>query len=555
MKKRLIISSRMKADGWKFHRLFVILLCWVCFLPTVAQDYYYWVGLKDKQATPHVFSKPETFLSPRAISRRARQGIAIDSADLPVSPVYVNKLKALGLMVRDTSRWLNGVIVTAGDAHWVELLMQQGYVREAALIKTPLLKSVSLSKGAPRSELKSTNSEVDLYGAAYDQLSMLNGQALHDVGYKGDGMHIAVIDNGFLMVNRSTWSEGLQILGTRDFFSPGSNVFEGSSHGSTVLSVMAGVKSDAVKYMGAAPEAAYWLLRTEDAVSESPLEPDLWVCAAEFADSAGVDVIQSSLGYFTFDDPLFNYSYADLNGSTRISRAANMAVDKGMVVVVSAGNEGDKSWKYITVPGDAANVLSVGSVRSDLSISSFSGWGSTPDGRIKPDVVARGEGVAMILPSGDVAGYGTGTSYAAPIIGGLAACLWQSRPQLKSHEVVEAIRASASRQPQWDVNRYGYGVPDFGKAWFSTQANVALADVQWMVWPNPFSEFINVSANGVSDHLSVMLTIYNSMGTRVWQERRSLPTVVDGLGHLGRGVYVLTIDLNHQIKTIKLIKP
>jgi hypothetical protein len=538
-------------DSDLLRRCFVVGLMLIS-IPLFSQNHY-WVGFKNKQATPGTFANPQTYLSQRAIDRRVRQGIAIDSTDLPVSPVYLNKIKQLPLEVVDTSKWMNGVIIKSNDATISSQLTALGFVTEVHLTKgtSPSLAPPKID--AVDGSLKGASLDESFYGIAYNQINTVNGVALHEAGYKGAGMHIAVIDNGFYQVDVLPLFGDLIVLGTRDFVMPGSNVYQGSTHGMSVLSVMAGYDG-ATPFCGTAPEASYWLLRTEDAATESPVEADYWVRAAEFADSVGADIIQSSLGYFTFDNTDLNYTYADLNGTTRISRAANLAVGKGMVVVVAAGNEGNKAWKYITTPGDASDVLSIGGVKSDLSISPFSGWRPMPDGRIKPDVVAMGEGVAIQISNGSIGNVGSGTSFAAPIISGLAACLWQSLPHLNATDIIAMIRQSATRQSGWDINRYGYGVPDFDKAWQSTAIAQLPANVKWKVWPNPFASSLTIDAMEVPAHVQVVANLYNTSGTRVWTTKSVLPVTADNLDHLPRGIYVLTIDLGSQIKTLKLIK-
>jgi serine protease AprX len=317
------------------------------------------------------------------------------------------------------------------------------------------------------------------------QLQTVNGIALHQQGYLGDGMHIAVIDAGFYRYPTLPLTSHLdgkgQIAGYYDFVDPGSNVSDDDSHGMHVLSILAGASTG--QYVGSAPNATYWLFRTEDIASEYPIEADYWMCAAEKADSAGVDVVNSSLGYGYYDNAAMNLPPSSLDGRSRISLAANMAVAKGMVVVNSAGNEGNKPWTYQLTPADASNVISVGAVAADSARAAFSSIGPTSDGRIKPDVMAMGVGVAVQWIDGAIV-RGNGTSYAAPIVSGLVACLWQKMPSLTSLQLVEFLRKS-SHLYATPTNFYGYGIPNFA---VEAPSGVHSHSFGVDVWPNPFTD-------------------------------------------------------------------
>ncbi len=328
------------------------------------------------------------------------------------------------------------------------------------------------------------------YGKSDLQISVLNGISLHDLGYMGEGMQIAVIDAGF---QRADVVESLKwiynrggILGTRNFIIPSENVYLLSSHGTSVLSTMAAFLPG--EFIGTAPLASYWLLRSEESGSENKLEEAFWVMAAEFADSAGVDIITSSLGYTTFDDSSMNYSLTDLDGQTAlITRAAEMAFSKGLMVISSAGNEGNKSWKYISPPADGENVLSVGAIEPGFQIAAFSSRGPTFDGRIKPDIVAIGSRASITGSLGStVLGYGT--SFSAPQVAGLTACLWQAVPEKTNAEILRAIRQSSGQFGHPD-SIYGYGVPNFMYALRILKIDqVAVTGQSIIAFPNPFNE-------------------------------------------------------------------
>ena len=295
-------------------------------------------------------------------------------------------------------------------------------------------------------------------GPAIHQIRLSNGDKLHEAGFRGQGMTIAVIDAGFHNADRITAMRNIRILGTKDFVNPEADIYAESSHGLMVLSCI-GMNRPGIM-TGTAPEASFWLLRSEDEYSEHLVEQDYWAAAVEFADSVGVDVINTSLGYYAFDDKSKNYTYRDLDGHrVLMSRQASRVADKGMVLVCSAGNSGAGSWKKITPPGDAEHVLTVGAIDRNGVLAPFSSVGNTADNRVKPDVVALGSEADVIGTDGNQA-KANGTSFASPIMCGMVACLWQSRPGLTAKEVIELVRKLGDRADFPD-NIYGYGVPDF----------------------------------------------------------------------------------------------
>ena len=300
-----------------------------------------------------------------------------------------------------------------------------------------------------------------IYGLAVDQIRLSNGDKLHEEGFKGQGMTIAVIDAGFHNADKITAMQNIRILGTKDFVNPQSDIFAESSHGMAVLSCIAMNRPGAMT--GTAPEASFWLLRSEDEYSEHLVEQDYWAAAVEYADSVGVDVLNTSLGYYAFDDKSKNYKLRNLDGHYALmSRQASRIADKGMVLVCSAGNSGRGTWKKITPPGDAENVITVGAADRNLVNADFSSVGNTTDGRVKPDVMAVGVASAVAGNDGTVS-HANGTSFASPTLCGLVACFWQACPWLTAKQVVEAVRNAGDRK-EYPDNIYGYGVPDIWKA-------------------------------------------------------------------------------------------
>lgn len=428
-----------------------------------AHPYKCRITFTDKGDTPYSLQHPEQFLSQKALQRRARQSIAVDSTDLPICERYVQHIVALGLKPVARGKWENFLTVACADTAWVAAARQLPFVRQIELVwvKPPFIEE---EMAPQRQELTNELPHFPdtLYGAATDQIALLQGQRLHEAGFRGEGMTIAVIDAGFHNADRMEALRGVKIWGCKDFVNPGGDPYGEGSHGLSVLSCMAMNRPEVM--VGTAPEAAYWLLRSEDEGSEQLVEQDYWAAAVEFADSVGVDVVNTSLGYYNFDNTDWNYAYRHLDGHHALmSRQASRLASKGMVLVCSAGNSGAGSWKKITPPADAFDVLTVGAVNKEATLSFFSSVGHTADGRIKPDVVALGELTSVIQPNGSL-GKAYGTSFSSPIVCGLVACLWQARPQLTAHQLIQLVRQSGDRIDYPD-NIYGYGLPDFWKAY------------------------------------------------------------------------------------------
>ena len=422
----------------------------------------YRVYLKDKAATEYSLDHPEAYLSTRAIERRTRQGIAIDSTDLPVCRQYIDALVEDGGTCRLTSKWNNTVLMETSEVAVAQRFLQHPFVRSIRKVwEKPDTVFVDTRDRKKLVQNKWTEQE-DYYGVASEQIRLHQGDKLHKKGFRGKGIQIAVIDAGYFNVDLIKLFKRVEILGTRDFVNPKSDIYAEHYHGLKVLSCLAANRPWVM--VGTAPEASYWLLRSEDNDTEQLSEEDHWSAAIEFADSVGVDVVNSSLGYYEFDQASDNYKYRDLDGKTAmISISANMAVEKGMLVVCSAGNAGAGAWKKITPPADAENVLAVGAVNSNGLNADFSSVGNTTDGRIKPDIMAMGFLSAVAGDNGGTA-IGHGTSFAAPIFCGLAACVWEACPWLTSKELVEIILRSGNRSDYPD-NIYGYGIPDMWKAY------------------------------------------------------------------------------------------
>lgn len=424
--------------------------------------YKYRVYLTDKQGTEYSIENPQTFLSERAIERRNRQRLPIDSTDLPVSGTYLKELATLGIRIVTTSKWNNTVVLEMKDTLLMDKVADMPFVKEVKKVWTQP-DSVPLRNKERKKEVDNKVTKTDWhYGKAFRQIAVHGGDSLHAAGFTGRGMHVAVIDAGFYNADEIKFFRKMDLLGTRDFVNPHSDIYAENAHGLMVLSCMAANTPKA--FVGTAPEASYWLLRSEDNDTEQPIEEDYWAAAIEFADSVGVDVVNTSLGYYKFDDGYPAYRYRDLDGHySLMSHSASIAADKGIVVVCSAGNSGRGTWKKITPPGDSENVLTVGAVTKGLVNAEFSSIGNTSDGRIKPDVVAIGVNSVVTETDGSVS-KGNGTSFASPIMCGVVTCFWQACPWLTAKQVIEAVRQAGDRVDYPD-NIYGYGVPNLWKAY------------------------------------------------------------------------------------------
>ena len=429
--------------------------------------YIYRYALKDKAATNYTLDKPRRFLSQKSLERRQRQGVAIDSTDLPVCRAYIKLFDVRGTKIVGTSKWQNTVLVQSNDSLLLDKLSQQDIVRHA--------KCVFVAPDSIEDFNRWDSVKNDPYGMARGQIEMLNGTKLHELDYTGRGMTIAVIDGGFQNYDRIPAFKETHIVGTRNFVPARIDKvlqvcergpFHAIDHGTKVLSALAANAPEV--HIGTAPDADYWLLRSEANQIEQPIEEDLWAMAVETADSVGADIISSSLGYYAYDEGRGNYRLQDLNGHTAfISYEASMLAGKGIVLCNSAGNSGMGQWKKIGVPADAPDIITVGAIDRDKRLASFSSIGPSQDGRIKPDIMAQGAPAALISGRGTLV-HDMGTSFSTPIVSGLVACLWQALPNKNAREIIQLVRESASQYNE-PTNIFGYGIPDFWKAYTSHQ--------------------------------------------------------------------------------------
>ncbi|MBL0134040.1 MAG: S8 family peptidase [Chitinophagaceae bacterium] len=451
-----------------------------------AQYSKYIIQLKNKGGTTHSLSNPSTYLSAKAIERRTRQKLTLDSTDLPVSAAYLTAIRQVpNVTVLNVSKWLNQVLITTTDAAALTQINNLPFVKGTSPIaaqarpndNNPVSsKFKEVITSLPPSEIRngaygtsgSQGTPVLNYGNSFAQIHLHEGEYLHDLGFTGQGITIAILDAGFYgyKTNSAIDSIRLQnrVLGEWDYVMNETSVTEDHPHGLYCLSIIGANKPGQI--IGSAPHAKFFLLRTEDAATEYPVEEQNWVVAAEFADSAGVDMITSSLGYADFDDPVFNHSYAQRNGNTAmITIGADLAVKKGIIVTNSAGNSGGQAGeaKYVSCPADGDSVFTVGATTVTGIMAGFSSWGPNGAGRTKPNIVSVGQGTVLANTAGN-ASAGNGTSFSNPLACGLIACLWQAFPEFTNMEITNAVQKSSSRYSSPDA-QYGYGIPNFRLAY------------------------------------------------------------------------------------------
>ncbi|PHN06320.1 S8 family serine peptidase [Flavilitoribacter nigricans] len=433
-------------------------------------DVCYWVSFSDKAQSEYQVEAPNEFLSERALSRRARFGIPLTETDLPVNAAYLDSLKTAGTRIQYTSRWLNGAAMVATPAQ-AKALESLSFVDSIRYIG-PYFGATSARNYKYVMDSTGMKMESNKYGRSGRNIQMLNGDSLHQMGFQGEGMYIAVLDGGFTNVDKIPFFDTLRHYQSLDHFYDFTNadrdVFESSTHGTSVLSAMAAYSPGVL--VGTAPRARYVCLKTEEVRGEHRMEEYNWVAALEYADSLGVDVVNSSLGYYAFSDHNMDYHPRQLDGKTSpASRAAEMAFDRGMIIVVSAGNEGDSRWKYIDIPADSPKALAIAAVMNDGQKAGFSSYGYDSLEVIKPDLAAPGVNVPVPNAYRSRLSAASGTSLAAPIMTGLVTCLWQAFPELANSEIVAALKASGHQAEQPDL-ALGYGIPDFMKAYRILQA-------------------------------------------------------------------------------------
>ena len=550
--------------------LLIALLSVIFTFGQVAPDKYY-IQFTDKNNSPYSIDNPQEFLTQRSIDRREKFDIEITEQDLPVNPAYLEGVANTGAEMLYSTKWMNGVTIHTTEQSVLDAINALPYVADLLLltnrentIKKELFED-EFANGLQQIEgEKSGNSIGSLdYGFGYNQIVQLNGIALHDDGFMGQGMVIAVLDAGFEAVETqplfdSLWANN-GILGTKDFVFPNGNVYSGHYHGRAVLSCMAAYKEG--QLIGTAPKASYWLLRSEDPTGENVIEEYNWVSAAEYADSVGADVINSSLGYIDFDLPQWDHDYEDMNGSTAVvTLGADIAESKGILVVNSAGNSGSNpSFPWIGAPADGFNVFSIGAVDEFGNRAGFSSVGPTSDGRTKPDIMAQGQNSA-IADGGSGVTFGSGTSFSSPIMAGMSACLMQAFPDRAPSEVRNAIKQSGNNASSPD-NQMGWGIPDFMEA-YSVMTTIEIVagsgDGIANVYPNPFNDDFTISLS--IENENVKITMMDLNGRMVFAEDYSVSGTNGRIDVSGKiqdikpGVYFLGLTAGSSHQVLRLVK-
>ena len=550
-------------------RRFAFLICVANALQAAAQigPDTYWVQFTDKDATPYSIGEPEQFLSARSIARRQAQGIAIDETDLPVDPAYISAVLATGsVQLVNRSKWFNAITIRSTDALALDAIGQLPFVSNVRATRRLMLESPppqeKFTLEAPPSMMLRGGQPED-YGLSWNQIFIHNGHLLHAFDAKGQGMLIGVLDSGFEDADSLAAFADLRaregIVLTRDMVNHDGDVYDDHWHGRSVLSCMTGILPGYLQ--GTAPMADYALVRTEEVAFEMVVEEDNWVAGAELLDSLGCDVLNTSLGYTTFDDSLLDHTYEQLDGlTTRITIAAGMASQKGMIPVQSAGNNGWSPWHYISAPADANDILAVGAVGNQGQFAGFSGWGPSADGRVKPDVMAVGWGAIGLRLEGDSVASINGTSFSSPIMAGLVACLWQLHPERSAHDVMDAVRRSAHL---WLApnDSMGHGIPDFmvAHAWLELTAGVKDEAAQggMLVSPNPFDRGVRVGAPGARDGLA-RIVIIDALGRTAAEQgimMRSESAGLSGLESLSPGTYMFRVIQDGRVWSARAVKP
>ncbi len=529
----------------KIYTLSIILITLIA-TPLQSQETAYFVHFTDKIGTPHTVEQPQTYLSQRAIDRRIKYNIAVEHSDLPNSPQYITSLYKHGATRVISLKWLQGAVIhipsdslnTLKNLHFIDSIEHLNAVTS--------LEPKSVTQGI-------TSKPSNHHSDALKQIEQINLLPLHNNGLTGTGIHIAVIDAGFLMVDEveaySKLRDENRILSTKDFFNPNSDIYSEHMHGAVVLSTIAAVYENQI--VGTAPDASFHLIRSETYDHELPSEMYYWSAAAEYADSVGADIITSSLGYTQFDDTTKNLTHDDLDGNTApCSRSAQMAVEKGIATIISAGNDGNNQWRKICVPADAKDVLSVGAVDIDNNRAPFSSLGNSADGRIKPDIMTRGKEAAVIKTNGEI-GTANGTSFACPIAAGMVACIMQAAPHIPPMQLFDIIRNHSSQHASPDsINGYGIPNADAILRYINTPtSNHSTSANDWALFQNPITDTFSIINAPHTLHYNII-----NQQAQILQSGRIEPMQQINSTQLSNGIYILHLHHNNQHQHLKLIK-
>jgi serine protease AprX len=536
-------------------KIFILFIISITFSAYSQEDA--WVYFNAKPNAQYYYDNPLQMLSQRSLDRRTTQNIVIDIKDVPLHQPYIDQITvATGITVMAKSKWLNALHIRGSQTN-IAALSTFSFVQKIVYANH------SLNPAARVAQRNQRNTKIDKfqeslvnfnYGNSNTQVQMINAQILHQQNFTGAGKIIAVMDSGFPGVDTTSPFQRLRdnnlLLGGYNFVNDNANPYTGFQHGTQTLSNMGGYVDG--QLVGTAPDAKYYLFVTEDFATENPIEESNWVEAAEMADSLGVDVISTSLGYFGYDNANYSYTYNDMNGVTSfISQGASIAFTRGMICVTSAGNSGNSSEPHIATPADTANTLTVGAVNAAEVKTGFSSIGPSFDGRQKPDVMALGASATVATQTGAIS-TSSGTSFSCPIMAGAVASLWSAFPNKTNTEIVQLVKASSDKYLNPD-NLYGFGIPDFQVA-----LNIALSNPEFEntsifnIFPNPTSDYLTISSP--DNILGSILKFYNNLGQLILEEKIDYKSQNISLQSLANGIYYYNISTSGKIIQGKIVK-
>ena len=539
--------------------LFLLLFCTIAGIG-LAQNQDALIFFADKEDVATSIANPISIMTQSAIDRKLNQGITIDERDVPLNETYKAAVNnATGITVMAKSKWLNAVYVRGSKTN-IDNLLNLSFVSDIEFMDKGLNRPIARRLYKDKFEIETSERITYNYGAARNQVEMIKANHLHENNYDGEGIKVAFMDNGYPNVMNNpafehVRSEG-RLLGYYDFVDRSETYAGNGSHGAQTFSDAAAIIESSnpnYGFVGTAPKASYYLFITEDDQEESPAEEAYWVEALERADSLGVYVVNTSLGYHLFDKSQYNHSFEDLDGQTTIgARGANAGFDKGMIMVTSAGNQGNSDG-LVTSPADAPGAFTIGAVDEYGNYAYFSSRGPTSDGRIKPDVMVQGQNAAIVNQYGDVTS-NNGTSFSSPIMAGAVASLWQAVPNLKNDVIMQKIRESASLYNN-PTDYMGYGIPNLETALNSLlllNVEDQLQKVEFALYPNPVSNEININFPKSIDNAD--FSLYNVLGNKILQEKITSTSNKIDVSDLASGLYIASIVSNGKKMNYKIIK-
>lgn len=519
----------------------------------------YWVYLIDK--AQFNLEEIKKGFSEEGLLRRATFSIEFDGKDIPVKAQYKNQLNQFnGVKVIGASKWFNAVVVVLEREEIKVQLEQLDFVKSVVKLKSAKnLKTINKNKLATNFTLKQVSNIAEaFYGESYAQTNLINLIPLHTEGFFGGGIKIGVFDAGFFGADTLGCFEKLRnenrILGTFDLVDQDNTVYDKHTHGTYVLSCISAFQEGLL--IGTAPEASVYLFRTEDGATETQIEEYNWVKAAEMADSLGIHIINSSLGYTLFDDSIENHAYSDMDGNTTIiTKGADIAASKGILVVNSAGNSGTQGWKFISAPADGDSVFSIGAVNPEGDVADFSSYGPSYDGRVKPNICGVGWETAVCSFDNKVA-FLNGTSFSSPLTAGAMATLWSKYPMAHNMDLMKYVEQSADRYTNPD-DRCGYGIPDFGSTSNILSAIFPTLEAgKLSVYPNPSNGLINLNFT-TDTQTAGQLNVFDIMGRLIFSNtfnaRQGNNYNQFELLSLKSGIYHIRLELGSEVLTQKLI--